>query len=400
MFDDPRLLVGLLALFVACLAVGHASYVVRHLTQSPANRDITQPAPDFGWRTTRQLYVSIATLAVLAALSVFAFTVGAKRMVEWNGLLPSILTTAGGWAIVTVIRGGSTGRIEPIVRGIQSSFERETKPYRYWASMGWNGVFGLACLGMAWSTGPADSGYALQRDCRDAESAASLQDALSACNALIDDHDGSHTGLASLLSSRGTVYYRMQNYARASTDYLRAIDLDPALASAHFNLGLTYNRLDDREQAFNHFDAAIRNGSENGAAFIERGVHHLDNGDFDLALADFTRAHELLPESPWPLANRGLTYAWKRDEVRASRDLDAAVAIDPLNQVALRGRALLSLNRGDREEAVEYLDVALKRDPNDTWSRNLRFQLLPQTSADGSLNPPQSRTATDRPPGR
>ena len=52
-------------------------------------------------------------------------------------------------------------------------------------------------------------------------------------------------------------------------------------------------------------------GSSNDAdAYLDRGLVFLDIGKFDEALADFTRAHELDPKDPWPLANRGIAFAW------------------------------------------------------------------------------------------
>lgn len=112
--------------------------------------------------------------------------------------------------------------------------------------------------------------------------------------------------------------------------------------------------------------------------YVDRGLMFLDNQQFDEAVADFTRAHELDPKSPWPLANRGLAYAWKNDPVRAKADFAAVRSISPGNPVLLRGTALIALRSGDLKEGVRLLTSALAQDPNDSWTLRMRAEAYRQ----------------------
>lgn len=102
---------------------------------------------------------------------------------------------------------------------------------------------------------------------------------------------------------------------------------------------------------------------------FERGVFRLNANKYDDAIADFTHALQLEPKDVWTLANRGMTYVWKRDFAAAEKDLSAAEAIDANNQVAIRARALLAEGNGDYKSAVAIYSRALVRDPGDNFAR-------------------------------
>ena len=101
---------------------------------------------------------------------------------------------------------------------------------------------------------------------------------------------------------------------------------------------------------------------------MNRGVIHLDTMDYDLALADFDRAHGLNPKSADPLAHRGMAYAWKGNTGEATRDFAVARSIDPNNLVVMRGEVLLAMNIADFRLAVRRASEALGRHPDDPWT--------------------------------
>jgi hypothetical protein len=109
--------------------------------------------------------------------------------------------------------------------------------------------------------------------------------------------------------------------------------------------------------------------------YLYRGLMFLDMMKLEPAIADFTRAHELDQRSPWPLANRGLSYAWNKEEERARDDFRAVQAIDPANPVMLRGEAILRMNAGDTRGAVDRLTTSMKRDPDNLWAIRKRAEL-------------------------
>jgi tetratricopeptide (TPR) repeat protein len=370
---------GWLLLAIAAAAYTPAHYVYKYIARRPSSRrDITQPAEDLIWRRSAQLAHNLAILGALAALAVFIFTPAAHRFANSPSFWPILMLVCGTWALVTVARGFSIGRVQPFVRGVYHAYERQSQPRRFWASMGWNACFGCFCLWLAFQMNEQALVLALEGRCYDAKNALSPQEELSACNQLIGRPGGSDVDKARLVAWRGSAYSRLGDYRHAMIDYSRAVRLDPDESSWHFNLGLTRERLGDRASAVADYSAAVRVAADNADAYLNRGLIFLDNGKFDQAVADFTRASELKPNDPVPVANRGIAYAWMRDQDRAERDFVAVRALDPSNPVVLRGEALLSMNRGDINAAVDHLSAALNQDPGDSWSLAMRAKAYRQ----------------------
>lgn len=122
-------------------------------------------------------------------------------------------------------------------------------------------------------------------------------------------------------------------------------------------------------------DELIGRRPNDADAYLSRGLIFLEGLAYDEAVADFTRAHELSPKDPWPLANRGLTFAWQTKESLAERDLKAARVIDPSNPVALRGEAVVRMKAGDAQGAVDRLTESMRRDPDNLWTLRTRAEL-------------------------
>lgn len=290
---------------------------------------------------------------------------------------PILLAAVGAWALSTVVAGVSSGQIEPFVQGIYDSYERQSQPKRFWASMGWNGFLGCSCLFFAYTSYEEVPLLALKDSCYERKDAVSPTDQLLACNQLIttreDDDD-----LADLLAARGSAYFRMDDYSRAKEDYGTAVRLDPSDDSSLYNLGLVGEQLNDQASAIANYDAAILVNPKNMDAYFNRGVIFLNMRKFDESISDLSQAHSLKPDDPWPIANRGLAYAWKGDIDRASRDFSIVRKLDPSNHVMLSGEAIISMSAGDLPATVSKLTALLKSDPNNLWALRTRAQVYEQ----------------------
>lgn len=76
---------------------------------------------------------------------------------------------------------------------------------------------------------------------------------------------------------RGIALQKMSRFEDAARDFERALELDPGLAKAHYNLGMIYAfKLADARRAYDHFDAYVAlepNGQgASGAREIMRGL--------------------------------------------------------------------------------------------------------------------------------
>ena len=71
--------------------------------------------------------------------------------------------------------------------------------------------------------------------------------------------------------------------------------MDPTVAHAYYNRGLTYRGKGDYEQAIGDFDKALELDPKNAKAYSSRGVAYAAKGDHDRAIRDFDQAIELNP---------------------------------------------------------------------------------------------------------
>ena len=279
-----------------------ARYVWRHFAVSPSRRDITRPPEDLSWRTSSRLSVNLGILALLGGLAAFIFTPVAERLGQSPRFPVLLMTVVGGAALWFVSQGIAKGRIRPLLRGFNQTYDRLEQPGRFWASAAWNSAFGFLSLWLALQLNEDVDVQMLADRCNGLSSVQLTPDRFSACYELV----------------------------RQRPD-----------ANAYLNLGIML----------------------------------LDSGAYDEAVSDFSRAHQLAPSSPWPLANRGLAFAWKKDRSRAQRDFDAVRAADPGNPVMLRGEALLAMNGGNTEMAVDRLTASMVRDPDNLWALRRRAEL-------------------------
>ena len=82
--------------------------------------------------------------------------------------------------------------------------------------------------------------------------------------------------------------------------------------------------------------------------FNQRGLSRAKMKQWDLAIADYTRAIQFDPDAPWPRYNRGWVYVQKSEHARAIIDLESAIALKPLPEYYVDlGVAYDRTGRGD-----------------------------------------------------
>jgi hypothetical protein len=116
--------------------------VFQYSTHSLPSRRTGESAEDFDRRAPGKVARNLTFLIALIALAIFIFTPTAERFAHSPTFLPSLAFAGGGYALFTVVGGAMTGKIEPFTRGYSGSYERETEPKRFWASMIWNTALG------------------------------------------------------------------------------------------------------------------------------------------------------------------------------------------------------------------------------------------------------------------
>ncbi|MHB8721036.1 MAG: aspartyl protease family protein [Steroidobacteraceae bacterium] len=93
-------------------------------------------------------------------------------------------------------------------------------------------------------------------------------------------------------------------------------------------------------------------------AYARRGAAFLGRGDFEHAIADFTRASELNPNEAEYFYQRGMAYWQNKQPIPALSDFDRALELNSNYLAARMSRAQLRLAHKDLADAVADLDAA------------------------------------------
>jgi len=144
--------------------------------------------------------------------------------------------------------------------------------------------------------------------------------------------------------------------------------------------GVTYLLMGQYEPALADFTRAIELDPNYAGAIARRGETCRLMEQYDQALADFTRAIELDPNDAWAIASRGETCRLMEQYDQALADFTRAIELDP-DDWHLYDRALLYQKMGQGGQAEADLAAAIRRareryqeKPQD-WNNTLNLAL-------------------------
>lgn len=126
-------------------------------------------------------------------------------------------------------------------------------------------------------------------------------------------------GLVSgLYSNRGLLSKKLGDHSTAIIELTKALELDPANATAYDNRGLVYASLGKYAEAKSDFTRAIEVDPKHHDAFCNRGSACFQLGQYEEAINDLTRAILLGGDDDTAFFNRGIALAslGRLDEAR------------------------------------------------------------------------------------
>jgi tetratricopeptide (TPR) repeat protein len=126
---------------------------------------------------------------------------------------------------------------------------------------------------------------------------------------------------------RGVSQRRAGKPEAAIADLTRALELDPALATAFAQRALARNELGQQEAAITDFTQAIELDGTQADPYFNRGLTYLNLARLEAALADFTTASDLTPGDISTFAMRGEVKRRLGDAAGAIADLEHARSI-------------------------------------------------------------------------
>ena len=111
-----------------------------------------------------------------------------------------------------------------------------------------------------------------------------------------------------------------------------------------------------------YYNSDFVDAKSGGAASIHnpRGIARLKNGEYDHAIADFSKAIELDPENVMAYQQRGITYYCKEDIDKAIEDYNAAIALDPEFAEAYLNRGQAYYAKNEVDKAIADYDKAIQ----------------------------------------
>jgi tetratricopeptide (TPR) repeat protein len=189
----------------------------------------------------------------------------------------------------------------------------------------------------------------------------------SAAVAAAPDHPTAHFDLAVCLE-------KLEQWKAAANSFQRAIEIDPGRVQALIGLGACLLHLEGAEQALACFEQCLLLGVESEPALLGKAVALQQLARFQ----DADRAYrELLQSNPGaaePLANLIALSVARQDTVAIAEYSRRLLRVHPQSKAALQGLAMLAIRNGDQPAAIEFCKRLVEIDPDtfEGWF-NLRF---------------------------
>ena len=164
--------------------------------------------------------------------------------------------------------------------------------------------------------------------------------------------------------SVGYLYGEEDNRKEAINAYNEAIRLKPDMAEAYNNRGVAKNALGQYKSALADFNEAIRLKSDNAEAYNNRGNAKSGLRQYQVALADYTEAIRLKPDMAEAYNNRGVAKNALGQYKSALADFNEAIRLKPNYVNAYNNRGVAKDALGQYEVALADYDKAIRLDPD------------------------------------
>ncbi|GHU59519.1 hypothetical protein FACS1894133_6470 [Clostridia bacterium] len=184
--------------------------------------------------------------------------------------------------------------------------------------------------------------------------------------ATVNFADNSATGEAkensrSLTVNNGNAVYGLQLYG-----------LQLANAEEYRNRGVLYGQVGEYDEAIANYTKAIELNPDYAMAYNSRGFAYRNLGEYDKAIADYTKAIELKPDYARAYFNRGYAFDDKGEYDKAIADYTKAIEFKPDYAVAYYNRGCVFDDEGEYDKAIADYTKAIELEPDDAVAYNNR----------------------------
>ena len=138
---------------------------------------------------------------------------------------------------------------------------------------------------------------------------------------------------------------------------------EPTSVDALSKLASSYTSNGDYDRAIAYYSKALDIDPKSPSIFNNRGVNYEATGNYDKAIADYNEAISLNPNYALAFSNRCSARLKAKEYVRAVNDCDRSVQLDPaaVNTYILRANVYREMQKFD--DAIRDYDRAIQLDP-------------------------------------
>jgi tetratricopeptide (TPR) repeat protein len=162
---------------------------------------------------------------------------------------------------------------------------------------------------------------------------------------------------------QGNKLYAGNKFAEAAVSYEEAIKLSPAQWAYHFNLGLTYKKMEKGEEARAAFAKALELNPGSYSAGKELAESRAKAGNYEEAKVLYRKALEISADEPDVFYNLGLCQVSTGEGEAALDSFAKCIALKPDYPDAYYQLGTLYIGQNKVKEAVENLEKFLALAP-------------------------------------
>lgn len=172
--------------------------------------------------------------------------------------------------------------------------------------------------------------------------------------------------LAETICKLGFAYEEIGDLPAAISQYKAALAIQPRDSDVMLDLGSAYRRAKLYKEARETYEAIIANDPRNADAYLNLGNVYLDQGEVDKAVslydkfAVYSNNKEAAAKN---LLNAGFRYYDRKEYAKALTLYERALELTPQNALAFTDIGWTKLALGQKAEAIQAFERALKLNP-------------------------------------
>jgi len=166
-----------------------------------------------------------------------------------------------------------------------------------------------------------------------------------------------------LYNNLGNLYARSGKFSEAIENYQTLLKLDGNYDEAHAGLAKVYGETGNHKMAIYENDQALKINPNNLGCINHLGLLAGKQNDYPLAIEYFSKVLSIYPKHEEALFNLASTYGSSGDLENSLKRFEDYAQVYGQTPRYLNGVGMTKLNFGFLDDAVEYFNAAIEKDP-------------------------------------